>query len=136
MTKQSGLGLTTFSVDDSSGSVEAIKNDVSNFSFSTPKAIIDVTGVDKSVFERIVGLQDFSIDISVMFNPVASPSSHDVFKTVPTTGASRTTTIVVGGVTMTAECLYTDYAMTRADSGEVTFKVPGVVCNGVAPTWS
>lgn len=136
MTKQNGLGLTTFNVDDSSGAVEAIKNDLGSFNLSMPKAVIDVTGLDKLAIERIGGLADFSIDLNVFFNPVASPSSHDVFKTVASTSVARTTTIVVGGVTMANEVLYTDYAMQRSDTGEITFKVPGVLANGTAPSWS
>jgi hypothetical protein len=32
--------------------------------------------------------------------------------------------------------LYTDYPLTRADGGELTWAVPGVLANGTVPTWS
>ncbi len=38
MAKESGLGWTTCSVDDSSGTPQAIKNDVTSLSFATPRA--------------------------------------------------------------------------------------------------
>lgn len=133
--KQSGLGWTTASVDDASGTPQAIKNDFTNLQFSTPRAVQDVTGIDKSANERILLLADFSITLNGVFNP-ASNMSHDVFKTVPSTSVNRTTTLVVAGKTLANECLFTDYPLTRADSGELTFAVPGVLADGTVPTWS
>lgn len=51
-TKVSGLGATV-SVDDGSGSLQAITNDVTEFSISTPIALQDITGVDKLAHERL-----------------------------------------------------------------------------------
>lgn len=136
MSKQSGLGWTTLSVDDSAGSVEVIKNDVTNLQFSTPRGVQDVTGVDKSAIERILLLADFSITLNGPFNPASTPSSHDVFKTVPSTSVARTVTLTVGGVTLANETLFTDYSLTRAQSGEFTWTAPGVLANGAVPTWS
>jgi hypothetical protein len=133
--KQSGLGWTTCSVDDASGTVQAIRNDFTNLQFATPRATQDVTGIDKSAMERILLLADFSITLNGVFNP-ASNMSHDVFKTVPSTSVPRTTTLTVGGVTLTNEVLYTDYPLSRSDSGELTFAVPGVLADGTVPTWS
>ena len=135
MAKQSGLGWTTCSVDDASGTAQAIKNDITNLQFATPRATQDVTGIDKSAMERILLLADFSVTLNGVFNP-ASNQSHDVFKTVPSTSVARTTTLTVGGVTLANEVLYTDYPLTRATSGELTFAVPGVLSDGQVPTWS
>lgn len=135
MAKETGLGWTTFSVDDSAGNVCAIINDVTNFSMATPRGVQDVTGLDKSAFERLLLLADFSIDTNGVFNDAAS-MSHVVFKTVPSTSVARTTTIVVSGQTLAPEVLYTDYALTRAQSGELTWAAPGVLSNGTVPTWS
>lgn len=136
MTKQSGIPFTTLSVDDSAGSVEAIINDITNCQFATPRGVQDVTGLDKSAHERILLLADFSITLNGPFNPAASPSSHDVFKTVPSTSVARTVTITVASKTLPNETLFTDYSLNRAASGELTFTAPGVLSNGTVPTWA
>lgn len=135
MAKESGLGLTTLSVDNSAGAVKDIKNDVTNFEFGTPRAVWEVTGVDKSAIERILLLADFSITLNGVFND-ATDKSHDVFKTVPSTSVARTTTINVSGQTLAPEVLYTDYPLTRADDGKLTWQVPGVLADGTVPTWA
>ncbi len=133
--KETGLGWTTLSVDNSAGSVNAIKNDITNFSFATPRGVQDVTGVDKSAYERLLLLADFTVTLNGVFND-ASNMSHDTFKTVPSSSVARTTTLVVSGQTLAGELLYTDYALTRAQSGELTFAVPGVLADGTVPTWA
>lgn len=135
MAKQSGLGWTTASVDDSAGSVRAIKNDFTNIQFATPRAVQDITGIDKSAFERLVLLADFSCTLNGVLNVTAN-MSHDVFKTVSSTSVARTVTLTVGGVTLANEVLFTDYPLTRAQSGELTFAVPGVLADGTVPTWA
>jgi hypothetical protein len=80
-------------------------------------------------------LSDFSITLNGVFNPDAN-LSHDVFKTVPSTSVQRTTTLTIGGKTLANEVLYTDYALSRSEKGELTWKAPGVLGNGVVPTWA
>jgi len=140
MAKASGLGWTTLTVSDASASPTVIKNDVTNLSFSTPRAVQDVTGVDKSANERLLLLADFSVTLNGVFN---SAVSHPVFKTVPSTSVARLTTLVVNSQTLNdsassggVNCLYTDYPLTRAASGELTWAVPGVLADGNVPTWS
>ncbi|GAA3718301.1 hypothetical protein [Streptomyces tremellae] len=133
--KQSGLGWTTCDVDDATGTPQDVRNDLTNLQFSTPKATQDVTGIDKSAMERILLLADFSITLNGVFNPDAG-KGHSVFRTVPSTSVPRTTKLTVAGQTLINECLYTDYPLTRADSGELTYAVPGVLCDGTVPTWT
>ena len=135
MAKESGLGWTTFSVDDSGGTARAIVNDITDVTISTPRAVQDVTGLDKSAMERILLLADCSVDINGVFNDAAN-MSHAVFSTVPSTSVARTTTMVVSGQTLAPELLYTDYNLTRAATGELTFTAPGVLSDGTVPTWS
>lgn len=135
MAKQSGLGWTTASVDDSGGTLRAILNDFPSLQFSTPRGVQDSTGIDKSAMERILLLADFQITWAMIFNPTAN-ASHDVFKTVPSTSVARTTTLTIAAKTLTNEVLYTDYALTRAQSGEFTATVPGSLADGAVPTWS
>jgi hypothetical protein len=135
MAKESGLGWSVCSVDDAGGTARAIVNDITNLQFATPRGVQDATGIDKSAYERILLLADFSITLNGIFNDAAN-ASHDVFKTVPSTSVARTTTLTVSGQTLANECLYTDYPLTRADSGELTFSVPGVLSDGTVPTWA
>ncbi len=133
MAKASGIGWTTLSVDDSGGTPVVIKNDITNLQFSTPRAVQDVTGVDKSAMERLLLLADFSITLNGVFN---AATSHTVFRTVPSTSVPRTTSLTVNGVSLPNEVLYTDYPLSRSDSGELTFAVPGVLADGTVPTWA
>lgn len=133
MAKASGLGWTTCSVDDSSGTPVVVKNDVSNLSFSTPRGVQEVTGLDKSAPERILLLADFSITLNGIFN---ATGAHLVFKTVPSTSVARTTSLTVNGVSLPNEVLYTDYSISRSDSGELTWSAPGVLSDGTVPTWA
>jgi hypothetical protein len=129
------MGWTTLSVDDSAGAVKAIKNDVTNFEFSTPRGVQDITGVDKSANERLLLLADFSINLSGVFNDAAD-QSHAVFKTVPSSSVARTVSLAVSGQTLANECLFTDYSLSRAASGELTWQAPGSLADGAVPTWS
>ncbi len=135
MPKESGLGWTTLSVDDSASAVKTILNDITDFSFATPRGVQDVTGVDKSAFERLLLLADFSITLNVVFND-ASDQEHDVFKTVPSTSVARTVTMVVSSQTLANEVLFTDYPLSRGADGALTASVPGVLTGGTVPTWS
>lgn len=131
------MGWTTLSVDDSAGTLTDIKNDVTNLQFTTPRGVQDVTGVDKSAMERLLLLADMSLNLNGVFNPVGS---HLIFRTVPSTSVAREFTLTVGGVSLgvtgTPTLLFTDYNLTRAASGELTWTAPGVLANGVVPTWS
>lgn len=135
MAKESGIGWTTCSVDDATGTPQDIRNDVTNLQFATPRAVQDVTGIDKAAMERLLLLADFSITLNGVFNDAAT-KSHAVFKTVPSTSVSRTVTLAVSGQSLVNKCLFTDYPLTRSDSGELTWAVPGVLSDGTVPTWT
>lgn len=136
MPKETGLGWTALDVDDSAGVAQDIRNDVTNFQFATPRGVQDVTGIDKSAMERLLLLADFSITLNFVFNDDTADSVHDVFKDVPSTSVARTTTITVSGQTLAPEVLYTDYSYNRNADGSLTGTAPGVLANGVVPTWS
>ncbi|MDX3643097.1 hypothetical protein [Streptomyces sp. MB09-02B] len=135
MAKENGLGWTTLNVDDSGGNARDIRNDVTNLDWSMPRGVQDITGIDKSAVERLLLLADFSGTMNGVFND-DSNKSHDVLKTVGSTSATRTIGIVISGQTLNNECLITDYAMTRAASGEFTWSAPFSLQSGTAPTWS
>jgi hypothetical protein len=135
LAKETGLGWTTLSVDNSAGSANAIKNDITNFTFATPRGIQDVTGLDKSAYERLLLLADGTVNLNGVFNDAAN-MSHDTFKTVPSTSVNRTVTNTISGNTLAMEMLFTDYNLTRAPSGELTWTAPGVLADGTTPTWA
>src|SRR3546814_15324362 len=97
------LAWTTLSVDDSGGTARDIRNDITNFEFSTPKAVQETTGIDKSAMERLLLLADFSITLNGVFNPTATTSSHAVLKTVGSTSVARTVSITVSGQSLPNE---------------------------------
>jgi hypothetical protein len=137
MAKTSGLGATVI-VDDATGTPQTISNDFTNFSFSTPRAAQDITGVDKSAHERLLLLADCSVTLNGVFNPAAN-MSHAVFCTVPSTSVNRTTKIEpTNGSTpfLASEQLFENYAITRSASGELTFEATGNLADGTVPTWS
>ena len=134
MAKESGLGMSG-AIDDSGGSARTISNDITNFDWATPREEQDITGMDKSARERLLLLADFTITNNGVFND-ASNMSHDVFKTVPSTSVARPPTITVSGQTLAGELFYTDYALSRSSSGELTWSTPGSLSGGVVPTWA
>ena len=136
MAKEAGLAITTLSVDDSGGTVRAIRNDILSFNFATPRGEQDVTGIDKSAMERLLLLADFSLDLTMSFNDAAPPSSHDTFKTVPSTSVARTVTINISGQSLPNEVLFTDYSVARAADGSLVTTAPGRLSDGTVPTWA
>ncbi|HEY0638383.1 MAG TPA: hypothetical protein VGD67_12115 [Pseudonocardiaceae bacterium] len=135
MAKESGLGWTTLSVDDASGTPRDIRNDITNFQIATPRGVQDVTGVDRSAMERLLLLADLSMTLNGVFNDAAN-RAHAVLSTVPSTNVQRTTTITVSGQTLAVEVLYTDYSLNRAQDGSLTWTAPGVLADGNVPTWA
>ncbi|TDC47657.1 hypothetical protein E1281_25900 [Actinomadura sp. KC345] len=112
-----------------------MRNDITNFEFATPRAVQEVTGVDKSAMERLLLLADFSITLNGVFNEAAN-MSHEVFSTVPSTSVARTVSLAISGRTLACETLFTDYPLTRAEDGALTFAVPGALADGTVPTWA
>lgn len=134
MAKEPGFPFS-LSVDDSAGTARDIANDVTNLSWGTPRGVQDVTGVNKSAMERLLLLADASVTLNGVFNDAAN-MSHAVFKTVPSSSVARTTALGISGQTLSMEMLFTDYGMSRPQSGELTWTAPGVLADGTVPTWS
>jgi hypothetical protein len=134
--KLTGLGWTTLSLDDGAGSANDIKNDTTNFNFTTPRAVQDVTGVDKFAIERLLLLADFSGTLNGVFN-VDSGKSHATLKTVPlSTSPARTLSLGVASQTLANEVLVTDYQVTRDAGGALTWQAPFSLADGTVPAWS
>jgi hypothetical protein len=139
MAKTSGLGGVV-SVQDAGAVARIITNDVTNWTFTTPRATQDTTGVDKFAHETLLLLADFTVTFNGVFNPTVTTSSHAVFSTVPSTSVARATNIQPtnsgGTPQITVNVFYTDYQITRANTGELSWQVPGQLADGAVPTWA
>jgi hypothetical protein len=121
-------------VTDATGTVRDIRNDITNLAFTTPRAVQDVTGLDKSANERLLLLADFTATMNGVFNPALS---HIAFATIPSTSVNRAITITTNGKNLNISgAILTDYQITRAATGELTFSVPASNADGAVPTWS
>lgn len=138
MAKTSGLGAQ-IKVADASGVVQTISNDIGDFSFSTPRAVQDITGVDKSAHERLLLLADYTVSYKGVFNSAAG-MSHEVFSSVPSTSVIRSNSIAPtsNNATPILACnvLFSEYAISRANNGDLTFTVKGDLADGNVPTWA
>ena len=135
MAKQSGLG-DYFAVDNSAGALKDISNDVTNITVNVGQNLIDITGLDKSAMERLIGLSDGSFQVNGVFN-ASSNQAHSVFST--RTG-TRTVTYAIGGNTggnpvLTMECLVDSYNLTRGNDGSLTWTAGLQLQSGTVPTW-
>ena len=136
MAKSTGLGWTTLTVADASGTPQDLRDDITDMTFATPRGVQDVTGIGVSAHERLLLLADISYDFTGVFDTGAA-AAHEVFSTIPSTSVPRAIANVVNGKTLgPCNCLLTDYALTRAAAGEFTYKVPGALADGAVPTWS
>jgi hypothetical protein len=137
MAKEAGFPMTV-TVDDSAGAGKDISNDITNISFGTPSGVQDVTGLDKSAIERILLLADGSGTLNGVFNDAAD-KSHAVLKNYRTIFAGlvgRTLAIAISGQTLSMEVVFTDYGLTRAADGSLTWSAPFQLSDGTVPAWS
>jgi hypothetical protein len=136
MAKQTGLG-DYLACDNSSGALKDVSNDITNIGITQNQQLLDSTGIDKSAMERLIGLGDVSFDISGVFNSAAD-MSHAVFSTL---SGIRTISYAIGGNSssnpiLTTECLLSNYNLTRATDGSLTFTVNAALQSGTVPAWS
>ena len=134
MAKEVGFPMTV-ALDDGVPAAQSIENDITSLNFSTPRGVQDITGVDASGVERLLLLSDFQATLNGVFNPAAN-QAHAVLKTVSSTSATRTLTIVVSSQTLAVETVVTDYALTRAQTGELTWTAPVMLNASAVPAWS
>ena len=126
MAKVSGL---TTSVTVASND---ISNDITSFTVDTPYGVQDVTGLDKSAFERIMLRADCSGSKSGVFNTTAS-MSHATLKTP----GSKTFVIVYPGTaTLTFTAVTTNYNLSFGADGALTWSVDWSLSSGTAAAWT
>jgi hypothetical protein len=137
MAKTSGLGAV-ISVADASSSPQTISNDVSEFSLATPRAVQDVTGVDKLAHERLLLLADASVSLKGVFNN-ASNMSNMVLSSVSSTSVIRAVSITPTSANkplLAFNAFFSTYDVARAADGALTWSAEGALGDGAVPTWT
>lgn len=134
MAKTSGIGWTKLEVDDAGGTAHELKDDVLSLDLSTPRANFDVTGLDKAAIERILGLADATVSLTMAFNP-AEDKQHAVFRTASSGSTSRTVSLEHSSQTLVLETLITKYDLKRGKDGGLEPSSELVLSDGTAPTW-
>ena len=135
MGKESGIGWTTFSVDDDGGNVRVIINDITDVGIAIPAAEQISTGLDKSAEERIRLLQDAQVTANGIYNPTLLTGAHSVLSTV-NHGVNRTFTMAVSAQTLAMEMLLESYELNRGSDGSLGFASVANLGNGTVPAWS
>lgn len=130
MAKRSGLGNRAYIGGyDLSGDIGSLSK------VSGTVALLDVTGIDKSAFERIGGERDGAVDFTAFFNPATS-QAHPVLSALPRTDVgvmfAISTTLGDPAACMVAKQL--NYDPTRTNNGALTFNV-STVANGYGLQW-
>lgn len=136
MAKESGLSWTTLAIDDDGGSARNIVNDVLNVDWDHPRETVDVTGLDKSAHERLVGLADFTINLTTAFNDGAAPTSYQTLLNAGTTDVARTCTATISGQILNNEIWLVTVMLARGADASFQYSVTGVLQDGTDPTWS
>lgn len=130
MAKQSGLGDRCFVGGyDLSGDIGSIQR------VAGGPAALDVTGIDKSGYERIGGTRDGGIDFTAWFNDAAG-ASHTILSTLPTTDRIVTyfRGAAIGNAAASCVAKQIGYDGTRAADGQLTHTV-NAQANGYGCEW-
>ena len=131
MAKKSGLGQQIFvNGYDLSGDVAAIN------SAGSPRNLLDITALNASATERLVGLSDGNIGVSSWFND-ATEQEHAAYKGLPTT--DQIITWAFGGTRGdVAACLVgkqINYDGSRGTDGSLSFTIDNQAASGVPLEW-
>ncbi len=137
MAKESGLGWTLCKVDNSAGALQDLMNDVTNLDLSMSNGVQDVTGIDKVAVERLLLLADYSLDLTMVFNPAGSASEFSVFKnTNVASTAARETELTISAQKMNTICVFPTVSRARAADGSFITSANGQLSSGAIPAWT
>jgi len=117
MAKTSGLGDRVWI------SGVPVSGDVQTVALTMPASPLDMTGIDKSAHERILGLRDGKIALSTYFNSAAG-GIHTVLKTLPRTDVigSYFRGYGLGSPCASVVSVQSNYDPTRGVDGSLIFK--------------
>ena len=142
MAKESGLGWTLFNIDSSDGTQRALVNDTLNLDFDMPRETLDVTGLDLSAHQRLIGLADFTLNATLAFNDHATVGSFNVTKTIASTDVAREVAATISGQKLYdgsgdfIVCWLTSAALNRGTDGSFQYSVTAIGESGLDPQWT
>src|SRR5437879_6555552 len=133
MTKQTGLGANFYVSGNN------LSNDTSELTkVAAPLATLDVTGIDKSAHERLIGKRSGQVQWKTFFNPTGA---HPVLSALPTADALTTFVVPLGAppIAIGAPCAsqvakLLNYDPTRGADGSILFDVDAE-SNGFGLEW-
>ncbi|MET8766320.1 hypothetical protein [Streptomyces sp. NPDC004658] len=132
MAKTSGLGDNLYIAGyNASGDIQALGN------IGGGPALLNVTGIDKSAYERIGGLRSGQFEMTTFFNSVAvTGATHEKLSALPRTDVIMTycrgTTLGDPAASLVGKQV--NYDPTRGDDGMLTFAV-SAQSNGYGIEW-
>jgi hypothetical protein len=129
--KKSGLGQNLY-VDGFNVSGDAL-----SWELSHENELLETTGIDKSAYERTLGLRGGTANVTSWFND-ATGQQFDAFKTpVAANGKliTVTTGTTLGDAAFAGIAHQGTFAGNRGDDGTFTFEVEASVRNGVPFEW-
>lgn len=134
MSKQTALGSNLYmGVYDLSGDVGAVTN------ISSPRGVFDVTGLDKTAMERILGRRDGNLAFSGFWN-TATGQVFDALSAMPTTDVLTTvvipasTALAIGDVGCAINGKQITFDQQEGDDGSLAIST-AVQSNGSALEW-
>lgn len=130
MSKSSGLGSGLFvGTADISGDIGSVST------IETSRTVLNVTGIDKSAVERILGLRDGSLSYMSFWNTAAG-AAHLTLSALPRTDIQMSyihaSTVGEAGASMVAKQV--TYAPTRGADGSLT-ATTNALANGYGLEW-
>lgn len=131
MAKRSGLGQNCYCDGYN------ISGDVTAWELSMENELLETTGIDKSAYERIIGLRGGTMNVTSWFND-ATGQQLDAFK-VPVAAAGKmvtvTTSTTLGDPAVAMVGQAGSFAGNRGDDGSFTFEAESSVSNGYPIEW-
>lgn len=126
--------VSSFSVDDGSGTPVDLSSYAESFQLGTPTNLQDITTLDKAAIARLPLLKDFTVNVVFGFGVAVV----NALKADPT-GGLRTTVIGIGtgpAATLTFESMLGNMQISRDQAGYATITADFSNGNGVVGSWS
>ena len=135
MAIESGVGWTSYAVDDSGGTARELDGHITQANMATTRGIQDITTISQSARATLQLLADQQDTFTCLFDDAANVS-FDVLKTVGSATGARTITRTHSGQTLATESNFSNVTWGRTQSGELTAQVTAVLADGTVPTWA
>jgi hypothetical protein len=132
MAIETGVGWTSFAVDDSGGTARELDTHITQANMATTQGIQDITTLSQSARATETLIKDHQDTFTALFDDAAN-QSFDVLKDLDN---ARTITRTHSGQTLATESNLSSVNWGRTQSGELTAQVSAVLADGTVPTWS